>query len=399
MADRALQEIQDASFRANPDYELVLFDRLPPDQQDALQELRKDRDFYGILRPARAAGLSIKSVGQDTALLFLTLQTPGRLPGYVRARLGEQCNQVVTELVLDGVLEVEASGTFVSGPAAYGLICGGEPMAAEQGAIGRLSLEALKYAQALEITDSLKLSARLYFYNRQPVSPEWERRLPTLEAVREFLGIQAGGSNQSVLQRDWSRVSLSAPYDGWLMWKLRHAAEESERAGPLYKLYVSPMADSLREAFGATIDVFTRRRAPCFKVGNDVYGLLRPDKMVAYFPRFEPLQEAADELGRALAGCPAQGVPFTAAMAGDGLLSWGIDPPREQQTLGWQERESWRLWVTNRLATALLAAKANPMTGVEPWQFAMERLRLEGVDTEAWAPAETIWQHGPTGEE
>src|SRR5436305_14600452 len=122
MQNGRLREIQDASFRANPDYELVLFDRLPSDEQEVLRDLEKDRDFYGILRPRHQPGLSIKSVCQETALLFLTLQTPGRLPTYVQTRFGEQCNQAVAELVLDGVLEVESSGTFVSGSHAYDLI-------------------------------------------------------------------------------------------------------------------------------------------------------------------------------------------------------------------------------------------------------------------------------------
>jgi hypothetical protein len=29
---------------------------------------------------------------------------------------------------------------------------------------------------------------------------------------------------------------------------------------------------------------------------------------------------------------------------------------------------------------------------MEPWQFALERLRLDGVDTATWTPVETIWQ-------
>jgi hypothetical protein len=68
------------------------------------------------------------------------------------------------------------------------------------------------------------------------------------------------------------------------------------------------------------------------------------------------------------------------------LLSWGIDPPRQKGALSWQERESWRLWITNRLATAILAAKKTQSDGLEPWRFALERLRLENVDTETWTP-------------
>jgi hypothetical protein len=91
-------------------------------------------------------------------------------------------------------------------------------------------------------------------------------------------------------------------------------------------------------------------------------------------------------LRQKLAGMPAHGVPFSAEIAGDGLLSWGIDPPIEEQSFDVQGGESWRLWVANRLAMALLNAKSGRSVKVEPWQFALERLRLDGVDTETWIP-------------
>jgi len=176
------------------------------------------------------------------------------------------------------------------------------------------------------------------------------------------------------------------------MWQSRHQQRGLARPKITYKLYVSPLCEFLPEAFGATVDVLTHAQTTRFKVGLDVYGLLRPDKIVAYFGTFEEVQDAADRLQGKLAGCPAHGVPFSAAIAGDGLLSWGMDPPRDQLTLAWQERESWRLWLTNRLAVALLAAKAARSNTIEPWQFAMERLELEGVNTSSWTPVQTIWE-------
>jgi hypothetical protein len=99
-----------------------------------------------------------------------------------------------------------------------------------------------------------------------------------------------------------------------------------------------------------------------------------------------------------LAGCPAQGVPFTAQMTEDGLISRGIDPPPDNALPGWMERESWRLWVTNRLATAILAATPERGGGMEPWQFALRRMRLEGVDTATWTPSDRIWDGVAEGE-
>ena len=31
---------------------------------------------------------------------------------------------------------------------------------------------------------------------------------------------------------------------------------------------------------------------------------------------------------------------------------------------------------------------------MEPWRFALERLRLEGVDTATWTPGALLWREG-----
>ena len=156
-------------------------------------------------------------------------------------------------------------------------------------------------------------------------------------------------------------------------------------------MYVSPRPEALPEALQRTVATLAELGAPTFKVGDNLHDLLRPDKLVIYFGSREELDEVAERLVPALAGLPAQGVPFTAALGGDGLVSWGIDPPPEEYTLPWLGAESWRIWITNRLATALVAAReAEPdgPDGIEGWRFALERLRLEGVDTGTWAPTE-----------
>src|SRR5215472_5782225 len=115
--------ILESVFAANPKYELVLFDRLPADQRELLKDLLKDPSFYGVLRPPENSGLGMKSVSRDVALLFLTLQQPGPLPDYVRATLGDRCNQEITRLVLDGVLAIQRDRKYLSGPEAASLIC------------------------------------------------------------------------------------------------------------------------------------------------------------------------------------------------------------------------------------------------------------------------------------
>jgi hypothetical protein len=132
------------------------------------------------------------------------------------------------------------------------------------------------------------------------------------------------------------------------------------------------------------VEAFTDCGAQAFKVGNDVYGLLRPDKFVAYFADFDRLIEAAARILSALNDCPAHGVPFTGDLGGDGLLSWGTDPAAGQPGLPWEDRGSWRLWVAGHLAAALVAARRRE--GIQPWRFALARLAVAGVDPDTWTP-------------
>ncbi len=230
----------------------------------------------------------------------------------------------------------------------------------------------------------------MYFFNRQPVSPYWKRRYPTKAAVSDYLGLDKGGTG-SILRHSWSKVKRNSPFDGWHLWRARGTGRRPRKAKASYKVYVSPNCGYVREAFQATLEVISTGLAHSVKVGDDVYGLLRPDKIVVYCNSLEEVQEIGDSLFNKLAGCPVHGVPFTAELGKDGLLSWGVDPPRTEQVLDWQERQSWRLWITNRLAAALLTARAGKAQDIEPWRFALERLELEGVDTTTWTPRGNIW--------
>jgi hypothetical protein len=68
-----------------------------------------------------------------------------------------------------------------------------------------------------------------------------------------------------------------------------------------------------------------------------------------------------------------------------------MDPPQSERLLSWQEPESWRLWIVRRLAAAMIAAQNDPGAGMAAGQFALERLRHEGVDVEKWTPSISIW--------
>jgi hypothetical protein len=432
----APSDLLELPLRANPAFRLVLFDRLPVGQRRQLAGLARDPDHYGVLRPRRGTGLGLKAIDRETALLFLTLARPAPLPSYVRSRLGDAgAALALARLVADGVLEIERGPAgFVSGAAAMSLFAA--PAAAD-GRLAELSLAALRHGQELARTlrepEPLHLSLRLYGYNRLPMTPRWRRALPDAMAVRRHLGIAAGGRWQPLLERHWRELPAGGD-EPWLRWqRWRPAARGASspagalspaipatvpRDAPTYKLYVSPAPEDLPEAFGAVLDGLAAVGAPGFKVGAGAGGLLRPDKIVAYFETFERLAAAAGALTERLAGVAPHGVPFTSEIAGGGQLSWGVDPPSAAGfgLLGGDGRMSWRLWLTNRLARALIAAvaassAAPPLRGagaadlagaaageaMEPWRFAVERLRLEGIDTDSWTPGGSLWRRQEEG--
>ncbi len=377
-----LLAIGNARFRANPRFELIPYDRLPPPQHAVLARLREDPDFFGVLTP-RAGGATTKTVDRDTAQLLLDLQQPGPLPVYVARVLNDAMQQSIARLVLDEVLEIEGQDGFVSGAAAYHLICALPPPSGA-GRTASLSIAALKYADALAIDDPVQLSLRMYCYNRLPQTSAWRCRLPSADSIPTFLGIAPGDVNSSRLARYWTSARDDASGDGWYVWHARREYRDPRRS--TCKLYISPSVEALPEVFRAAVEVFSGLEVPCFKIGRTLSGLMRPDKLVAYFETFEELATAGDWLGNTLKGTPVHGVPFTAELQGEGLLSWGADPPDDLRSPLWQARESWRLWVTNRLASALLIARSSPSATVEPWQFALLRLQMDGVDTATWAP-------------
>ena len=64
-----------------------------------------------------------------------------------------------------------------------------------------------------------------------------------------------------------------------------------------------------------------------------------------------------------------------------GLLSWGVDPVDQGGSLG-ADSESWRMWITTRLATAVCAMGPRAGSDQSPplWALALLRLDLDGID-------------------
>jgi hypothetical protein len=375
---RALGE---RTFRANPQYELVLLDRLSRAEREAVDA---SDDLYGVLRPRASLELSARSASSDVALLFLTLQQVGPLPSYVKERLGDELDQSIGRLVLDGVLELERDGRWISGAEAGDLVVP-HRAAGGRGQIGAQSVAALRYAQQLIALPPALLALRLYLFGRRPISPRLRGQLPDESAVADHLGLSPGGAARAAVDEGWQGVP---PPGGRVYWRTWRRRDGRGHLPDSYKLYVSPAIDALPDALVAVAESLAGARGvSAFKVGTDLPGICRPDKLVVYVDRLDDLQQAAQRLRERLDGAPAHGVPFTAPVTADGLLSWGADPPPPTS----EPATSWRMWVSERLAEYLVAARGAQSGGLEPWQFALDRLRLSGVDTDTWAPANGMW--------
>ncbi|SEU21832.1 hypothetical protein [Nonomuraea wenchangensis] len=369
--------VGERTFRANPRYELVPAEQ-PPEEDDG--------DFYGVLRPRGDCGLAVRSCSPETALLFLTLAEPGRVPVFARRALAEDGGRALARLVADGVLEVLTDEGFRYGYAAADAVLPGRSRGG-QGRIAALSVAALRYGQALADLPAEALAGRLYGYGHQPVSAELLHRLPDEAAVDAYLGGAPGGLGERARTGGWTETTgdLAGP-SPWRHWSVEAGRRGWGRSGVTYKLYVSPSAEAMPAALAEITGGLARTPGVTgFKTAREAAGICRPDKIVIYFDRLDDLREGASLLAGRVGGMAAHGVAFSAAVTLDGLVSWGADPPRAGA-----QATSWRMWVAGRLAEHLVTART-AHSGMPPWRFALERLRLSGVDTDTWVPTDGMW--------
>jgi hypothetical protein len=237
------------------------------------------------------------------------------------------------------------------------------------GRLARLSVSGLRMAAAGLPTDPDIVARWLYRFGTHPHGLAIERDFGLDDEPMIVLGLTAGGRSRRCLDAAYE----ASTHQGWI--SFARAASAADPV-PRYKLYVSPRPDALARAFPLIAETFASSGVRSFKVGRAVYGLFRPDKIVAYFDDRAHLGAVARTLEGLLSGCPPQGTPFTADAGGDGLLSWGIDPA--DRAAG----ASWRAWITRRLALALTTTERADRVAA-----ALDDMREAGVDPEHWTPA------------
>lgn len=363
-------------FRCARSFDLVPYNRLPAYSDRFADVECLNGDGFGVALSLDNNGAQLE-IDADTALLLYVLEQPGLLPDHVLRDSRADVTDRVMDLVYSKLLEIRVDGQFISGADAvlhFSSPC--DP----RSRLARLSHEAVRQALCLDDVQVHMISSSLYRYHTVPGSRKVRTRLRNEQA---YLGIDA-------LRAHW-RVSNA---DGG--WYYCHSRRDSSEVDEQAKLYVSPVFEALPDAVRITADTLSGHPGTSFKIGTDVSGLLRPDKLIAYFPSVDSLLTVSAELQQRLGTMPAHGVPFTASLSADGLLSWGVDP---NQVPG-AERKSWRQWIVERLAQLIAEYKLDPEyhtekirheeTGVAPdnghLQRILARLSLDGVDINTFQP-------------
>lgn len=234
-----------------------------------------------------------------------------------------------------------------------------------------LSLAALFVAASGALDDETAVARRLYRFGSMPRAPHLDDDFGPGDDPMAVLGLTAGGPVRRLLEGVYEPSTLP----GWYSFarqpvrELRHAA---------CKLYISPRPEAIGDTFPRVAATLAHAGVRSFKVGRGIAGVLRPDKIVAYFDDAAHLEVVRRAVLRRLRGCRPHGVPFTADAGGDGLLSWGIDPPPAAVPV------SWRSWLTRRMAAHLVAAPAG--TPAARMAYVLAALSREAVDTGTWLP-------------
>lgn len=362
-------------YRLHPDLQLLAVAQMPQDVKNQLFETEGLAQYSAVL-VSRSGEQSIKALDRHTHDLLGSLGDPGPINAHQLSLLGARAGQFLERLVLDNILEYEDQGRFVSGANAnftQGITA--------QNWCDPLSQAAIEYGIAHSLNDSVRLSARIYFYNREPASPCLLDLYPDSgsmmhELQRDFRPLLFADNS------DWFCRTSTPDNPGWLVF--RRKSQNGEKSAP-YKIYLSPESNGFMDFFHHAAPLLAGdQRVVRFKIGATAHGLSRPDKCVAYCKTLEDQAEVCNQLVHALGAWPAHGVPFTTPACETLLFSTGTDPLQHERVLPGYERPSWRLWITNQIANTLAPLKAQDIEPQRQIELLQRRLQLAGINPDGW---------------
>ena len=308
--------------------------------------------------------------------------TPRRVSDGRSEPLDDNEQRGLARLVLDGVLEIESGGGFVSGLDAIPRLFEGQP-ASLRDSLAEPSRGALEYAHALMPIDASRLASRLYVYGSLPVSPRSLSRLADETAIATYMGLDDVKRHPSFARNAWACVDTAGPSE-WIAFRRRGIAVPPSSSRRLHKLYVGVVPSELTRVLGALADDLLSSEAVAFKVAGTPRGLRRSDKCVAYFPSREALERTSERIARCISGALPHRVPFAETCPASDCVWWSSD-----RSLGDDDstQASGRYEVCALLALSLVIASRAREPSISAIDFALLRLTLDGWDVTTFSNA------------
>lgn len=376
-------------FRISPLFTLREWNELNYQEKELISELHDEMEVYGLFSPTvPTPSLSTKVAYRELAFVYLHLLHNGLLPHYATLLPEDSFSKAIAQLVLDQVFEIEWNGKFVSGTGAVEALFGksifDDNLVPDY--LGLLSKQGIEYALYLDNVDMRIIANRLYTFNTQPCDSSVKKIFAEESDTRDFVFSLSQKGTGSLLNNEWHLLSDPLK-DHWLGWTRHHFKDSPpvQKDNSTYKLYISPVIQDMPGVMAVVLPVLSSSDAFHFKIGNGIQGLLRPDKMVAYFDNKSSLLAVAGELKDKLNGFTTQGVPFTAQADDRGILSWGVDPP-DTDVLESVEGGSWRCRVTDLLSLGIMQAKAENLDQEQSIILISSRLYVAGIHPLKWMP-------------
>ena len=373
--------ILDCRFRTGTAFLLKEWHQLQDHERQLVTQLAGEDDVYGLFLPALPGEhLTAKLAYTDTALLYFHFQCCPHLPKAFLNRNEDAVNKTLLHLVLDRVLEIEWKEKFVGGSDALEALYGHRPFAAATAPpfLSSLSMRAISMAFLLRHREVKPLAHWLYACHTWPMDAQAKQQFTNLPSVADFLFPDA--NTRQRLDTAWRFIPPHADFS-WYSWLKPQATHDNNQ--PIFKLYISPAPAEIPAVLTAVVPVLIDSEAFCFKAGATVEGLLRPDKLMVYFTRREALFQTAALLENRLPACRVHGVPFTCQLDQKGMLSWGTDPPASE-VLEAVEDGSWRTFVTEQLALAILQAKREHLSFASAVPFLQAKMQVTGIQMDNW---------------
>jgi len=369
-----------AEFRTVPGLKLIPYNRLESGWNSNFADEILFKDGFGV---AMISSNEVQAVEIDevSALLLFVMQQSGVLPDFVIEEGDHRAQLRVFDLIHAGVLELKLNGKHYTKNSALQLLRDKDRVPPnsnlrENGSCNRLklcqlSLNAVTSAIDSNESDVQVIQGILYRSNTIPISRKLKIQFE--DGAYEFSNL--------ISKHFWTEASS----DGWFHYYPSHRG--SREFDYQAKMYVSPSPADFTKTLRIVADVFSEHDGVSFKIGSGIAGLVRPDKIVAYFTDKDTLIEVVQKAIPKLQHITAQGVPFTAQCTSDGLLSWGVDPHCNNEQ-GETERKSWRQWVVEKIAESLASMDHTyrNLSTSEIINIILDRLELEGVDLNSFGP-------------